>query len=298
VSPPRAGSVARRKVARRGPQARPGRSVRGGRSGGSGRSGGGARAAIVLPARLASTRLPRKLLLDETGKPLLAHAVERALAARDASAGRIARVLVAADCEELASAARAAGAEAVLTDPGHRSGTDRVAEAARRLPEDVIVNLQADEPEMPAAAVLRLSGLLLDSPREVMATLAAPLAAPEDMEKPNVVKVALDSAGHALYFSRAPIPFARDGWAGRDPCGTVLRHLGIYAYRRKFLLGYSSLPPSPLEEIEKLEQLRALSAGHRIACAVVEGVPEGIDTPEGYAAFVARFAARSTTTAS
>jgi len=250
------------------------------------------RAALVLPARLASTRLPRKLLLAETGRPLLAHAVERALAARDASQGRIARVLVAADCEELAAAARAAGAEAVLTDPNHKSGTDRVAEAARGLSEDVIVNLQADEPEMPAAAVLKLAGLLLDSPDDVMATLAAPLSAPEDLEKSNVVKVVLDSTGHALYFSRAPIPFARDGWAGRDPCRTALRHLGLYAYRKEFLLAYSKLPPSALEETEKLEQLRALSAGIRIACAVVDGVPEGIDTPDGYAAFVKRFAQR------
>ncbi|HOX05960.1 MAG TPA: 3-deoxy-manno-octulosonate cytidylyltransferase [Planctomycetota bacterium] len=247
------------------------------------------RAALVLPARLASTRLPRKLLLAETGRPLLAHSVECALAAAQASGGAISRVLVAADCEELAAAARAAGAEAVLTDPNHKSGTDRIAEAAAALPEDVIVNLQADEPEMPAEAVLRVARLLLDAPGEVMATLAAPIASAGELTNPNVVKVVVDSAGHALYFSRAPIPWAREGWKdGRDPTRSVLRHFGMYAYRREFLLSYSKLPPSRLEELEKLEQLRALEAGHRIACAVVATVPEGIDTPEGYAAFVAR----------
>jgi 3-deoxy-manno-octulosonate cytidylyltransferase (CMP-KDO synthetase) len=251
------------------------------------------RAALVLPARLASTRLPRKLLLAETGRPLLAHTVECALAAAEASKGAISRVLVAADCEELARAARAAGAEAVLTDPDHKSGTDRIAEAARGLKEDVIVNLQADEPEMPAASILKLAELLLASPDEVMATLAAPIGAPEDVANPTVVKVVVDSTGHALYFSRAPIPWAREGWKdGRDPTKHVLRHFGIYAYRREFLLAYSKLPPSRLEELEKLEQLRALEAGRRIACAVVDSVPEGIDTPESYAAFVARWRAR------
>jgi len=249
------------------------------------------RAALVLPARLASTRLPRKLLLAETGRPLLAHTVECALAAAEASGGAISRVLVAADCEELARAARAAGAEAVLTDPNHKSGTDRIAEAARGLKEDVIVNLQADEPEMPAKSILKLADLLLASPDEVMATLAAPIGTPEDLTNPNVVKVVVDATGHALYFSRAPIPWAREGWAGRDPTKSVLRHFGIYAYRREFLLGYSKLPPSRLEEIEKLEQLRALEAGHRIACTVVDSVPEGIDTPESYAAFVKRWKA-------
>jgi 3-deoxy-manno-octulosonate cytidylyltransferase (CMP-KDO synthetase) len=255
--------------------------------------GGTGRAALVLPARLASTRLPRKLLLAETGRTLLAHTVDCALAAAKASKGAISRVLVAADCEELAAAARAAGAEAVLTDPNHKSGTDRIAEAAAGLAEDVIVNLQADEPEMPADAVIGLARRLLDSPAEVMATLAAPIGAPEDATNPNVVKVVVDSTGHALYFSRAPIPWAREGWKdGRDPTKHVLRHFGIYAYRRDFLLGYSKLPPSRLEELEKLEQLRALEAGHRIACAVVDSVPEGIDTPESYAAFVARWRAR------
>jgi 3-deoxy-manno-octulosonate cytidylyltransferase (CMP-KDO synthetase) len=246
------------------------------------------KAAIILPARLASTRLPGKLLLAETGRPLLAHTVERALEAQAASGGRIARVLVAADCPALAEAARAAGAEAVLTDPNHPSGTDRIAEAACGLREGVIINLQADEPEMPAASILRLLALL-DAPGEVMATLAAPIGAPEDLANPSVVKVVLDATGHALYFSRAPIPFAREGWAGRDPRKAVLRHFGIYAYRREFLLAYSKLPASRLEEIEKLEQLRTLEAGRRIACAVVESLPEGIDTPESYATFVARW---------
>ncbi|MHC4915304.1 MAG: 3-deoxy-manno-octulosonate cytidylyltransferase [Planctomycetota bacterium] len=246
-------------------------------------------AALILPARLESTRLQRKLLLADTGRPLLAHTVERALEVRTASKGRISRVLVAADCAELAEAARAAGAEAVLTDPGHRSGTDRIAEAAADLPEDVVINLQADEPEIPVSAVLRLADLILGSPQEVMATLATPIFAEEEMNSPSVVKVVIDADGHALYFSRAPIPFARDGRDGSAGSPIGLRHLGIYAYRRPFLLGYSSLPASELEATEKLEQLRALQAGHRIACAVVERIPEGIDTPETYAAFVRRW---------
>jgi len=243
------------------------------------------KAALILPARLASVRLERKLLLAETGRPLLAHTVERALEAAAASAGRISRVLVAADCRDLAEVARAAGAEAVLTDPGHRSGTDRIAEAAAGLAEEAVINLQADEPEIPVAAVLELAGLILGSPEEVMATLAAPISSEEELSNPNVVKVVRGSSGHALYFSRAPIPFPRDGHKS-GPLG--LRHLGIYAYRREFLLAYSRLPASRLEETEKLEQLRALEAGQRIACAVVEPLPEGIDTPESYAAFVAR----------
>jgi 3-deoxy-manno-octulosonate cytidylyltransferase (CMP-KDO synthetase) len=242
----------------------------------------------MLPARLASQRLPRKLLLADTGRPLLAHTVDRALEVRAAAGGRVTRVVVAADGEELAGVARDAGAEAVLTDPGHRSGTDRIAEAAAGLSEEAVVNLQADEPEIPVGAVLRLLDLILGEDGEQMATLATPLLEEADVRNPNVVKVVLDAGGHALYFSRAPVPYARDGWPEDGRTQLALRHLGIYAYRRTFLLKYSSLPPSRLEAVEKLEQLRALEAGHRIACAVVEPLPDGIDTPKSYAAFVER----------
>ncbi len=248
---------------------------------------------LILPARLESTRLARKLLLAETGRPLLAHTVEKALEVLAGSGGRISRVLVAADCEELAAVARAAGAEAVLTRTNHRSGTDRIAEAAARLPEDTVINLQADEPEVPAAAVLKLADLLLDSPDEVMATLVTPLLKEADVRNPNVVKVVLDGEGHALYFSRAPVPYAREGWSEDGSLPLALRHLGVYAYRRQFLLNYSSLPASRLEAVEKLEQLRALEAGYRIACAVVEPLPDGIDTRESYAAFVERWKLQS-----
>jgi 3-deoxy-manno-octulosonate cytidylyltransferase (CMP-KDO synthetase) len=231
-------------------------------------------------------------LLAETGRPLLAHTVEKALEVLAGSGGRISRVLVAADCEELAEVARAAGAEAVLTKASHRSGTDRIAEAAAALPEDTVINLQADEPEIPAAAVLKLADLLLNSSDEVMATLATPLLEEADVKNPNIVKVVLDGEGHALYFSRAPLPYAREGWSEDGKTPLALRHLGVYAYRRKFLLDYSSLPASRLEEVEKLEQLRALEAGHRIACAVVEPLPDGIDTPKSYAAFVERWKSR------
>ncbi len=249
-------------------------------------------AALILPARLESTRLARKLLLDETGRPLLAHTVRRALEVLSASEGRISRVLVAADCDELAAVARDAGAEAVLTDPNHRSGTDRIAEAAAALPEEAVINLQADEPEIPVDAVLQLADLLFSKQDHVMATLATPLLEEVDVKNPNIVKVVLDSGGHALYFSRAPVPYAREGWSEDRRTTLALRHLGIYAYRRQFLLDYSSLPSSRLEENEKLEQLRALEAGYRIACAVVDPLPEGIDTPGSYAAFVERWKAR------
>jgi len=199
---------------------------------------------------------------------------------------------VAADCEELAGVARDAGAEAVLTDPGHRSGTDRIAEAAATLPEEAVINLQADEPEIPAAAVLKLADLILSERNEMMATLATPLLEEADVKNPNIVKVVIDSGGHAMYFSRAPVPYAREGWAEDGSTTLALRHLGIYAYRRRFLLDYSSLPASRLEETEKLEQLRALEAGYRIACAVVDPLPDGIDTPKSYAAFVERWKAR------
>jgi 3-deoxy-manno-octulosonate cytidylyltransferase (CMP-KDO synthetase) len=202
-------------------------------------------------------------------------------------------------------AARRGGAQAVLTREDHQSGTDRIAEAAEKLDDGIIVNLQADEPEMEPDAILAVARLLADASKGVsMATLAVPILDEDLWRKPSVVKVVVDRSGQALYFSRAPIPFVRGeveasarervrGEKGREHAVYGLHHLGIYAYRRDFLLGYSQLPSSRLEELERLEQLRALEAGHRIRVGVVKSCPPGIDTEEEYEAFVERFRAAS-----
>jgi 3-deoxy-manno-octulosonate cytidylyltransferase (CMP-KDO synthetase) len=242
---------------------------------------------IVIPARRHSTRLPEKLLLSETGKPLLAHTIERVLEARSAASGLIQRVLVAVDDPALVDAARAAGAEAVMTSPACASGSDRVAEAVRDLDCDIVVNVQGDEPEIDPNTVICAARLLMDSDAP-MGTLAAPLHDPEHITDPAVVKVVLNRRGHALYFSRAAIPYDRDAGGARR----VLRHVGIYAYRRAFLLAYRDLPPSTLEATERLEQLRALEAGYAIQVARVEHVCAGIDTRKEYDRFVARHQAR------
>jgi 3-deoxy-manno-octulosonate cytidylyltransferase (CMP-KDO synthetase) len=232
----------------------------------------------IIPARYGSTRLPGKPLLAQTGKPLIQHVVEAVRAARS-----VGRIVVATDDERIVRAVRSFGAEAMMTSPACRTGTDRLAEAAGKLglgDEEIVVNVQGDEPEMPAACVdalvevLRRSGL-------PMASLAAPLEAGL-AGNPNKVKVVLDRTGRALYFSRAAVPFDRDG-AGRTG---YLLHLGIYAYRAAFLKLFASLPPAPAEQAEKLEQLRALENGFGIAVAVVDYHGAGIDTPEDYAAFV------------
>jgi len=255
-------------------------------------------AAIVLPARLASTRLARKLLLDQTGKTLLEHTVERALAARAAHPALFHTVLVACDDESLMALARRAGADAVMTRPDHQSGTERLAEAAANLKEDIIVNLQADEPEMEPESIFRVAALLKDGPEEVpMATLATPILDEAKWRKPNVVKVVIGQDGHALYFSRAPIPFPRDEehaperWQSDGKRIYGLHHLGLYAYRRPFLLQIPSLPASRLEQLEKLEQLRVLEAGYGIRVGETDSHPPGIDTLEEYEQFVARWKA-------
>jgi 3-deoxy-manno-octulosonate cytidylyltransferase (CMP-KDO synthetase) len=245
------------------------------------------RVAVVIPARLESTRLPRKLLLAESGVPLIAHTVRRVLEAAAASGGLVARVVVAADDDALVLAARQAGAEAVLTDRGHRSGTDRIAEAARALDEDVVVNVQGDEAEIPVEHVLAAARVLRGA-SEPMGTLAYPVADEAAFRNPNLVKAVTDSGGRALLFTRAPVPFPRDGRAPPDGVW-CLGHVGVYAFRRGFLLRYPSLPPSGLEERESLEQLRALEAGYRIRVALVSP-PEGrpVDTREDYDAFLDR----------
>ena len=234
----------------------------------------------IIPARYASTRLPGKPLLAETGKPLIQHVVE--------AVGRssISRSVVATDDARIYEAVRSFGGEAVMTREDHACGTDRLAEAAEKLAladDDLVINVQGDEPDIPPEALNTLVALLRNSTIP-MATLATPLPLSQASD-PNRVKVVLRSDGRAMYFSRAKIPLDRDS-AGFDG---YLLHLGVYAYRVAFLKKFSKLEPTLAERTEKLEQLRALERGYDIAVAVVDYDGAGIDTPADYAAFVARF---------
>jgi 3-deoxy-manno-octulosonate cytidylyltransferase (CMP-KDO synthetase) len=244
------------------------------------------RSYVVIPARYASTRLPRKMLLRETGKSLLQHTYESACAAK-----RPTGVLVATDHAEIAAEVERFRGDFVMTSPDCASGTDRVAEVARKLPRaDIIVNVQGDEPEMRPDNIDRVIQLLEENPAVGMATLATPISLPEQLADPACVKVVFDSAGRAMYFSRSPIPFVREPDPTQkfnDP-PLFYQHLGIYAYRRNVLLEVAAMPPSSLEQAEKLEQLRMLQSGGTILVAVVEHASSGIDTPADYKAFVAR----------
>lgn len=241
--------------------------------------------AIIIPARYASSRLPGKPLLRQTGKYLIQHVYEQACRARRASA-----VIVATDDPRIVTAVESFGGRAVLTRRDHSSGTDRVAEVARTLDAAFIINLQGDEPLIDPEALDLLPGLLERDPEADLATLAVPLDSVEKWRDPNCVKVVCDHRGRALYFSRSPIPFVRDGQpdlAVRPP--RFLQHLGLYAYHRDFLLRLAALPPEPLEELEKLEQLRALAHGRCIAVGVVRQASIGVDTHEDYQRFVAAY---------
>jgi 3-deoxy-manno-octulosonate cytidylyltransferase (CMP-KDO synthetase) len=231
----------------------------------------------VIPARLGATRLPRKPLRLLGGAPLIVRVWERlaALALAD-------RIVVATDSEDVARAARDAGAECLLTDPRHPSGTDRVAEIARHpefAPYDVIVNVQGDEPFLPAEATRGAIDLVARG-AYALGTAAVP-APPTVLDAPDVVKVVRADDGRALYFSRAGIPFLRDGADRSERDAMVLQHVGIYAYTRDALARWVALPPHPLERIERLEQLRPLAAGMPMGVAVLdEAAPRGIDTEE------------------
>ena len=248
-------------------------------------------AIAIIPARLGSTRFPRKVLASRTGKPLIRHVWERARGARS-----LARVVIATDDAEVLEAVRAFGGEAVMTSPSHTNGSSRLAEAASilRLPDDaLVVNVQGDEPEMDPAVIDAAVALSRSSGAEV-ATVASPLASHESFDNPNIVKVVLRADGMALYFSRAMIPFPRQGGAaGTAEAAPALKHVGLYVYRAGFLARYVTLAPTPLERTEMLEQLRVLEHGHRIAVVVHPCDMVGVDTPEQYEAFVAREAVRS-----
>ena len=245
------------------------------------------RVAIVIPARFASSRLPGKPLLCETGKYLIQHVYERACEAKCA-----AEVLVATDDERIRAAVEDFGGRVAMTRSDHPSGTDRVAEVAAGLSADVIVNLQGDEPMLEAESLDLLAGLLERDAGSAMATLAVPILDRETYLSPNVVKVVCDDRGRALYFSRSPIPMVRDGEPDfRARPARFLQHLGLYAYRREFLLRLAATPPHPLEEIEKLEQLRVLGTGEAIQVGLAAHAHRGVDTPADYAAFVRHYRA-------
>jgi 3-deoxy-manno-octulosonate cytidylyltransferase (CMP-KDO synthetase) len=240
---------------------------------------------IVIPARLASTRLPEKLLLRETGKSVLQHTYEAALTAK-----RPSKVIVAVDHERLLAEVTRFGGHATMTDPNAASGTDRITEVARALNFEIFVNVQGDEPEIAGSAIDQVIELLEHNPDAAVATLATPIRNRQNLDDPACVKVVCSHDGNALYFSRSVIPHPRD-WHD-DFLSAVpplfLQHLGIYAYRRDFLLQLKNLLPSPLESTEKLEQLRFLQNGFKIQVGIVEHSTRGIDTLADYQAFVRR----------
>ncbi len=248
----------------------------------------------IIPARYDSTRFPGKPLASQTGKPLIQHVYEQVAAAR-----RVARVIVATDDVRIAEAVARFGGEARMTRSDHASGTDRVAEVVRQLADEGVqpewvVNVQGDEPEMEPEAIDALVALMAVHHDAPVGTLACRFTRVEDVTNPACVKVVVDAAGHALYFSRSLIPYPRETGGTVDAPGRWLLHLGIYAYRPSFLEKLTRERPCTLERIEQLEQLRVLHMGARIAVAVVERASTGIDTPEQYEAFVARCRARLT----
>ncbi len=234
----------------------------------------------VIPARFASVRFPGKALADIQGKPMVQHVYERT-----AKASLVSEVMIATDDERIADAVRAFGGRVEMTDKGHATGTDRLAEVAGRLDSEIIVNVQGDEPLIEPAMIDEAIRPLIEEPEIVMGTLKCRIKNLHDFLSPNVVKVVTDQKGFALYFSRSPLPNFRDKWndlkdekfaAGKLLC---YKHVGLYVYRRRFLLDYAAMTPTLLESAEKLEQLRALENGYRIKVVETEFETIGVDTP-------------------
>jgi 3-deoxy-manno-octulosonate cytidylyltransferase (CMP-KDO synthetase) len=246
----------------------------------------GMKCVAIIPARYASTRLPGKAIRPEikaaTGRFLIELVHERARRART-----ISEVIVATDDQRIADVVRGFGGRAELTSEKHQSGTDRIAEVARKLSCDIVLNLQGDEPDVHPDVLDQTVELLASDPLASMSTMANPIESETELQSPNAVKVIVDRSGYALYFSRFTIPYVRDK-AGRPSLADFpfLKHIGIYGYRRDFLLHYASLPPSSLEKAERLEQLRALENGYRIKVGVTPHRSIGIDTFEDMNLFI------------
>jgi 3-deoxy-manno-octulosonate cytidylyltransferase (CMP-KDO synthetase) len=235
----------------------------------------------IIPARYGSTRFPGKALVPIEGRPMIQWVYERAMRSR-----LVDRVVVATDDERIRQAVSAFGGEAVMTSPSHATGTDRIAEVAQALGCDIVVNVQGDEPLIRPEMIDQAIEPMAADPSIPMGTLCRKIDDPREAFDPNVVKVVFDKSGFALYFSRAPIPWDRDRWAGKQSFaeltldGALYKHVGLYVFRRDFLLRYAGLPQTALERAEKLEQLRALEHGHRIRVTVTEYESFGVDIPE------------------
>jgi len=247
---------------------------------------------IVIPARYASSRLPGKPLADIGGKPMIQHVWERATEA--AHTGD--EIVIAADDDRILAVAEALGAKAVKTSESHESGTDRIAEVAAMMgwaDDEIVVNLQGDEPLLPAALVRLAGDALARQPEAALATASCPIVTADDVENPNIVKVVTDTKGMALYFSRSPLPYDRAGTIDSKRFN-YQRHLGLYAYRVKTLAVLSALPPAAIEQMECLEQLRALAAGMKIHVSeVAEAPPHSVDTEADLEAVRALLRARA-----
>jgi len=246
-------------------------------------------AVVVIPARYASTRLPGKVILPEikekTGKFLIEHVYDRAR-----QAASVSRVIVATDHPKIKETVEGFGGEAVLTSPDCASGTDRVAEAMEGIEAEIVVNVQGDEPEIHPEMIDTVAQLLRNDDSAQMSTLAHRIDDLRELADPNAVKVVVDLGGYAIYFSRYPIPYIRESPAQLHVEDfPYLKHLGIYGYRREFLMAYAKLQPSRLEQAEKLEQLRAIENGYVIKCAETPHRSIGVDTPEDMKAFTDKF---------
>lgn len=233
----------------------------------------------IIPARMASERFPGKVIAPLAGKPLVWHVFDRTR-----RASLVNEVLVAVDDPRIANALEPLGVKCVMTRSDHQSGTDRIAEVAAGLNADIIVNVQGDEAMIEPAAIDAAIQPLLDDPALPMATVCHAIREPAKVQNPNVVKVVVDGRGRALYFSRAPIPYDRNASGGLGRADIYRQHIGLYAMRRDFLLTFAALEPTPLERLEKLEQLRALEHGYEIVVVETEFESIGVDTPEQLAA--------------
>ncbi|MEE9583935.1 MAG: 3-deoxy-manno-octulosonate cytidylyltransferase [Candidatus Brocadiales bacterium] len=248
------------------------------------------KAYAVIPARYGSTRLPGKCILPEaktvTGKYVIEHVYSRVKEAET-----IEGVVVATDDQRIYDVVKGFGGCVRKTSPGHNSGTERVAEVAKELDPDIdiIVNVQGDEPEVRPDMVDTVVSALSDDPKAVMSTLANPITSQSELNDPHAVKVVIDNNGYALYFSRSPIPYGNHPETDSPDEGISFKHLGIYAYRRDFLINYATLPPTALEKAEDLEQLRAISNGYKVRVSITPHRCHGIDTPEDFEEFLDRY---------